>query len=39
MCDIQAKFQQHDISNTVWSVPDKYTDLSLLGLGAYGQVW
>lgn len=33
------RFYAVEINKTVWQVPERYQGLSLVGCGAYGQVW
>ena len=41
MDDLKMKhgFYRVELNKTVWEVPDRYTNLSPVGSGAYGQVW
>ena len=39
MTDLPAGYYRTELNRTVWEVPEKYTDLSPIGTGAYGQVW
>ena len=37
--NIKQGFYRTELNKAVWDVPDKYTGLSPIGMGAYGQVW
>ena len=32
-------YHREELNKIVWEVPERYTDLSPIGVGAYGQVW
>ena len=37
--NIKKGFYRIELNKAVWDVPEKYTKLSPIGMGAYGQVW
>ena len=39
MSHLKANFYRIELNRTVWEIPEKYQNLTPVGVGAYGQVW
>ena len=35
---MRQNFVRNDLGNSIWEIPDKYTNLQILGSGSYGMV-
>ncbi len=36
---VPAGFYREELNRTEWIVPERYENLTSIGVGAYGQVW